>query len=173
MGGDTVDEATGLPVMQFLTPTAAAMGILFSAYPTVATALATAREDGVLARVHGTPLPPWVLIAGRIGAAVVFASASFVVMLAVGTVLYDVDLIGRTALATAVTSVVATTSFTAVGTLATSAATAQAASIASTVAIAFLSGLMGLGDMPAWADRVAAFFPVGPFNDALHEQFNP
>jgi ABC-type multidrug transport system permease subunit len=177
MGNDTVDEATGIPIMQFLTPTAAAMGILFAAYPTVATALAAAREDGVLKRIHGTPMPTWVFLAGRIAAAVVFAFVSFIVMITVGTLLFDVDLIGRTALATAVTSMVAIASFAAVGlavaTLASSAATAQAASIASTVVLAFLSGLMGFGDMPAWADRIAAFFPIRPFNDAFREQFNP
>jgi ABC-type multidrug transport system permease subunit len=177
MGNDTRDPATGLPIMQFLTPTAGAMGILFSAYPMVATALAEAREDGVLKRIHGTPLPGWVFLAGRVGAAMVFAFASFVVMLAVGTSLFDADLIGRTALATAVTSLVAIASLAAVGlavaTVATSAATAQAASIASTVAIAFLSGLMGFGDMPRWADAIAGVFPVKPFNDALREQFNP
>ncbi len=177
MGSDTLDPATGLPIIQFLTPTAGAMGILFSAYPTVATALATAREDGVLKRVHGTPLPTWVFLSGRIGAAVVFAFGSFAVMLTVGALFYDVDLIGRTALATAVTTVVAIASFAAVGlavaALATSAATAQAASIATTVVVAFLSGLMGFGDMPTWADRIASVFPVKPFNDALREQFNP
>jgi ABC-type multidrug transport system permease subunit len=177
MSDDTVDPATGLPIMQFLTPTAAAMGVLFSAYPTVATALATTREDGVLKRVHGTPLPIWVFLAGRIGAAVVFAIGSFAVMLVVGTLLYDVDLVGRTAFATTVTTVVAIASFSAVGlgvaTLARSAATAQAASIASTVVIAFLSGLMGFGDMPAWADRIAAVFPVKWFNDSLRAQFDP
>ena len=98
-------------------------------------------------------------------------------MLTVGALLYDVDLIGRTALATAVTTLVAIASFAAVGlavaALASSAATAQAASIATTVAVAFLSGLMGFGDMPAWADRIAAVFPVKPFNDSLREQFNP
>jgi len=177
MGTDTVDAATGLSIMQFLTPTAAAMGILFSAYPTVATALAASREDGVLKRLHGTPMPTSVFLAGRIAAAVVFALVSFVVMITVGTLLFDVDLLGRTALATAVTTIVAIASFAACGLavamLASSAATAQAASIASTVVIAFLSGLMGFGDMPDWADRIAAFFPVRPFNEALREQFNP
>ena len=177
MGKDTVDEATGLPIMQFLTPTAAAMGILFSAYPTVATATATAREDGVLKRFHGTPLPTWAFLGGRVGAAVAFGFASFAVMITVGTLFYDVELIGRTALAVVVTCLVALGCFAAVGmavaALASSAATAQAASIASTVVLAFLSGLMGFGDMPAWADRIAAVFPVKPFNDALREQFNP
>ena len=42
-----------------------------------------------------------------------------------------------------------------------------------TVAVAFLSGVMAFGDMPVWADRIAAVFPVKPFNDALHQQFNP
>jgi ABC-2 type transport system permease protein len=177
MGGDTLDEATGAPVMQFLTPSAAAMGLLFSAYPTVATALATAREDGVLKRIHGTPLPTWVFLAGRTAAAVVFAFVSFVVMISVGTLFFDVDLLGRTALATAVTSMIAIACFAAVGlavaTLVSSAATAQAATIASTVVLAFLSGLMGFADMPAWADRIAAFFPVRPYNEALRQQFNP
>lgn len=177
MGKDTVDAATGLPIMQFLTPTAAAMGILFSAYPTVATATATAREDGVLKRFHGTPLPTWAFLGGRVGAAVAFGFASFAVMITVGTLFYDVELIGRTALAVVVTCLVALGCFAAVGmavaALAPSAATAQAASIASTVVLAFLSGMMDFGDMPAWADRIAAVFPVKPFNDALREQFNP
>lgn len=177
IGSDTVDQGTGVPIMQFLTPTAAAMGVLFSAFPTVATSLATAREDSVLKRIHGTPLPTWVFVAGRVCAAVVVAFASFAAMVAVGVVFYGVDLQGRTALATIVTVAAATASFAAAGmavaTLSSSAATAQAASIAATVAIAFVSGLMGFGDMPAWADRVASVFPVKPFNDALGDQFNP
>ena len=30
-----------------------------------------------------------------------------------------------------------------------------------------------MGDIPAWADRIAGVFPPKPFNDALQEQFDP
>ncbi len=45
-GNATVDEDSGVRVMQFVTPTAVVMGVLYAAWPTVATALATAREQG-------------------------------------------------------------------------------------------------------------------------------
>jgi len=57
--------------------------------------------------------------------------------------------------------------------LARSAVLAQAVSIGSAVVIAFLSGVMAFGDMPARADRIAAAFPLKPFNDAIHHQFDP
>ena len=46
IGNATVDPATDLPLMQLVTPTAAAMGVLFAAYPTVATATATPASTG-------------------------------------------------------------------------------------------------------------------------------
>jgi ABC-type transport system involved in multi-copper enzyme maturation permease subunit len=61
----------------------------------------------------------------------------------------------------------------AVAGVAHSANVAQAVSIATAVMLSMVSGVMGYGDMPAWADRIAQVFPVKPFKDALGKQFDP
>lgn len=177
-GNDAVDESTGVRVMQFVTPMAAAMGILYAAYPTVAISLAQARETGVLKRVRGTPLPAWIHVAGRIGGAAVFALGSVAVMLLVGVVLYDVQIIGRTFLATVVTVVVAIGAFAALGTafaaLARSASVAQAGSIATAVVLTFVSGLFSFGGTPPqWMETLGDVLPLKPVADSLADQFNP
>lgn len=167
----------GVRMMQFITPTAAVMGVLYATLPTMASSLAAAREGGVLKRVRGTPLPAWVYLAGRTGASVVFALGSLVTMVLVGVVAYDVQVIWRTVPATLVTMVVAIASLSACGlamaTLFRSANVVQAASIAVAVVLGFLSGVLVVGDLPTWADRVASVFPLKAFNEAVQGQFDP
>ena len=177
-GNDAVDEASGVRVMQFITPMAAAMGVLYATYPTVAITLALARESGSLKRVRGTPLPAWMYIAGRIGGATAFAAASVAVMLTVGVIAYDVQIVGRTVLATVVTLVVGTATFAALGmavaALLRSASVAQAASIGSAVALTFVSGLFTFGGTtPQWMTTLGDALPLKPLADMLRDQFNP
>lgn len=176
-GNATVDDGSGVRVMQFVTPSAAAMGVTYAAFPTVAITLSLAREGGVLKRVRGTPLPPWVYLAGRIGGAVVCALGSVVLMLTVGVVAYDVQIVSRTALASVVTIAVAIACFASLGlavaSVSPSATFAQAASIGSAVVVTFLSGMYSEGAQAPWADRIAGVLPLKPFDDALAAQFDP
>lgn len=177
VGTETISADSTVRVMQFVSPAAAVMGALYGTYPTVASSLADARERGVLKRVHGTPLPGWVYLAGRIGAAVLFALGSLTLMLSVGVIAYGVQIQWHTMPATVVTVLAAVTCFAALGVavagLARSALVAQAVSIATAVVLSWISGVMGYGDMPTWADRIAQIFPLKPFNDALAVQFDP
>lgn len=176
-GNETLDETTGLRVMQFATPTAVAMGVLFASYPPVAIGLADARQRGVLKRFRGTPLPPWLYVAGRIGGAVVFATAAVVAAITVGIVGFGVQLIGATLLATVVTVLLAIACFAALGlavaALSPSAAFAQAASVSTAVVLSFVSGLWTIGGELSWMDTVGGIFPVRPLAEALQDQFDP
>ena len=177
-GNETLDDGAGVRVMQFATPTAIAMGVLYSAYPIVAISLAAAREAGVLKRLRGTPLPAWAYLTGRIGGVVVFALASVGAALAVGVVGFDVRILDRTLPATVITLVLGIASFAAIG-LAVAAvsptqAFAQAASVATAVTLTFVSGLFTLGGAtPRWLDVVGDVFPLKPFTEMLQEQFDP
>ena len=177
-GNEAVDESTGVRVMQFATPAAAVMGLLFSAYPPVANSLALAREQKITKRLAGTPLPMWAYLLGRVGAAIVLSAAAVVVMLAVGAIAYGVQIQWRSALATVVTlgtgiGCLAAIGL-AVGSLARSASTAQTFSFASAVVLAFLSGVMTMGlTPPAWMGTFASFFPVRPLLTSIQDQFNP
>ena len=177
-GNAVLDSASGLRVMQFVTPTAAVMGILFATFPPVAYSLALAREQKILKRLGGTPLPAWAYLCGRTGAAVLLGLASVAVMLAVGVLAYDVQIVWRTLPAAAVTVVVGIVSFAmlglAVGALAPSASVAQTVALGSAVAVTFLSGLFMIGSTaPPLLDAIASLFPVEHLATALQEQFDP
>ncbi|HEX5512531.1 MAG TPA: ABC transporter permease [Actinomycetales bacterium] len=178
LGGNAeVDPATGVRLVQFVTPSAAAMGVLYATLPTIATTVAIARQRGLMRRLRGTPLPIWTYLAGRIGASVVFALGAVITMVAFGVVAYDVQIQWRAMPAFLVTVVFAIACFAALGLavagVARSSAVAEGASIAGAVALAFVSGLFSVGGNAAWADRIAAVLPLQPFNDALAEQFDP
>ena len=98
-------------IVQLATPSAAVMGHMFGAYPTLAISLAEAREAGTPKRVQGTPLPAWVYLAGRTGAAVPFALGSLALMLVVGVVAYGVQIQWHTMPSTVVTVLVAVRCF--------------------------------------------------------------
>jgi ABC-type multidrug transport system permease subunit len=56
-------------------------------YVTTITGVVLAREQGILKRLRGTPLPAWTYLAGRAGAAAVTAITSTVIIIATGVVL--------------------------------------------------------------------------------------
>jgi ABC-type multidrug transport system permease subunit len=178
IAGAAVDQNSGAPVMQFVTPAAALMGIMFAAYPPVARSLAEARERHLLKRVEGSPLPVWMYLLGRVGGAVLLAFSSVLVMLAVGMLFWDVQIIWRTLPATLVTLVVATASFAAlglaVGALASSSSLAQTFAVASAMAVSFLSGLFTLGSTPPdWMTTLGQLFPSVHVLNQLWDQFSP
>lgn len=177
-GNETVDSVSGVRVMQFVTPVAISMGTFFGTFPTLATALSEARDGGVLKRIRGTPLPAWAYLAGQIAAAVLFALASLVVTLTLAVLAYDVEIIGRTALATAVTVIVGITAFAALGlavaAVSSTTALAQAIATGSAIVLSFISGLFVIGgELPGWLSSLASVFPLKPYNEALKHQFDP
>lgn len=176
-GNDVLDGTSGIRVMQVVTPSAATMGVLFAAFPTVATAVAVARERGVLRRVRGTPLPAGVYLGAKVVSAALVAVAAYTLMLLVGVLVYDVQVFWRTVPAMAVTVLVATAAFAALGlavaALARSGNTAQAVAIGLAVTMSFLSGLFTVGEMPAWMQHVADVLPVGVLLRALQGQLDP
>lgn len=177
-GNEVIDDATGLRVMQFATPAAIVMSVLFATYPQVAYSLAIAREQKIVKRIRGTPLPMWVFLAGRIGAATVLAVLAIVVMLGVAMVGFNVELIDRTLPALLATLIVATASFTAlglaVGALATSGSSAQTFAMATGVILLFVSGLFMIGgDLPDILVTIGSYFPVRPVLEPVQAQLNP
>ncbi|HSP53775.1 MAG TPA: ABC transporter permease [Cryobacterium sp.] len=177
-GNETVDPVSGVRVMQFATPVAVAMGTFFGTYPTLGTTLSEARDAGILKRLRGTPLPAWTYLAGQIGAAVLYATASLLLTLGVAVLGYDVQLRAEVLPALAVTLLVGIAAFAALGLMvaavSATAALAQALSIGSAIVLAFISGLFFVGgELPGWLTRVASVFPLRPYADALTGQFDP
>jgi ABC-type multidrug transport system permease subunit len=109
---------------------------------------------------------------------VLLALSAVALMLVIGVVAYDVQIIGRTVLATVGTLVVGIAGLAAlglaVGALAPSAASGQTISVAAAVALSFISGMFVVGaQTPAWMETVASIFPIRHLVTALQDQFNP
>jgi ABC-type multidrug transport system permease subunit len=176
-GNEVIDPATGLRLAQYTTPTFAVFGACMACYVSLATALAYARAGGVLKRLRGTPLPPSVLVVGRIVSSIWIAVIAVAVMVAVGVVLYDVQIIGENVPALVLTFLVGTGCFAALGFAVAAAAPTPSAATAfansTLILTAFISGIFGIGELPTWMERLASVFPLKPFVEAFSDGFNP
>lgn len=178
VGNETIDARAGVRVAQFVAPAFASFGLVLSCFSFLAVGLVEARVTGVLKRQNGTPAPRWVVLGGRMGAALVLGMTSVVLVLGVGVVGYDVQLLGRSLVGVLVTLVVAALTFAALGlavaVLASTPQAAQAITSGVVFPLAFISDIFAFGGaIPGWLDTVGWVFPLRHLVNALGDAFNP
>lgn len=179
LNGDArIDALGGLGFSQFFTPAIAVFSIVTACYTNLVITTSMDRDEGILKRVLGTPLPPWIYIAGRVLAASAVGLTSVVVMLLVGVIAFDVQVLWtRLPLALLVLLVGAacwSALALAVAGLATNSQAAPAIANATILPLAFISGIFfPVESGPDWLATVAAAFPLRPFVAAFSEQWNP
>jgi ABC-2 type transport system permease protein len=83
-------EASGLTAAAFFTPAIVAFSIVNACFTTLAMTVVSVREEGILKRVRGTPLPSLVYLAARIAHSVLVGLLLVVVVSAFGAVAYHV-----------------------------------------------------------------------------------
>ena len=89
-GGDaTLDDGT--PLAAYFAATMAAYGAAVASYVSMPEGVADARAMGILKRAHGTPLPRWTMILGRILGALVVSLLTFVGCYTAVILIYGVD----------------------------------------------------------------------------------
>jgi ABC-2 type transport system permease protein len=136
------------------------------------------REAGVLKRRRSTPVPAWVLIAGRALTAIVVALGVMTVLLLIGRFAYGVRLPAGTLPGVVVTAVVGAVAFCCLGyalsTAIHSADAAQPMVQAIMLPLYFISGVFIPNvNLPNWLQHVAEVFPVQHLADGLHHAFDP
>jgi ABC-2 type transport system permease protein len=178
IGNEVIDERGGIRLAQFMAPSFASFGIVMATFSFLAYGLAEARSSGVVKRQTGTPLPAWALLGGRIGAALLLGLIASVLVIGVGVVFYDVQIIWRTMPAVLVTIVLASMSFSALGlgvaVLSPSPQFTLALTNGLVIPIAFVSEVLSFGgEMPPWMSGIGWFFPLRHLVNALGDAFNP
>jgi ABC-2 type transport system permease protein len=166
------------PVRQFYTGSLAAFAAVSATYTNLANTVPILRDEGVLKRWRGTPLPPWAYIAGMIGSAVIVAVIGVVVMLGLGVVAYDLHVSADKMPAAALTFVVGVAAFAAMGlacaAVVPNARSAPAVANATLLPLAFISNVfIPLDDPPRWLEVIGDFFPLKPFVVSFQDTFNP
>jgi len=172
VGPEHVKEST------YYVPGLSAMAVISASFVNLVISITAQRETGVLKRRRATPVPAWVLIAGRALTAMVVSLATMCVLMLVGRFAYHADLPARTIPAVALTAIVGSVTFCvlayALSALIRSADAAQPVVQATVLPLYFISGVFVPNvDLPSWLWHVAEFFPVEHLADALHHAYDP
>lgn len=176
--GNDVIEELGVTSAQFFTPGLAVFAAVSSAYTGLAIGTAMARDNGILKRVRGTPIPPSAYIAGRVTSSIWMAFIAVVVMMAIGVIFYGVQIYPRTLPAAVVTFIVGVACFAALGLLVAAVApngdAAPAITNATLLPVAFISDIFfSVEDPPRWMEVAGDFFPLKHFANAFRACFDP
>jgi ABC-2 type transport system permease protein len=162
----------------FFVAAIAALSVVNGSFTGLAMSLAFLRDEGVLKRVRGMPLPAWAYLAGRIGFHALLTVVLIVIVTVAGAVFYDVDVPTSTLPAFFVTVAVGSAAFSAlafaINGFIPNADAAPAVVNATVLPVLFISDVfIPIDDAPSWLGMVASFFPVLHLSEALQVAFNP
>ena len=175
--GEDVDVRGGIDATTYYVPAIMSLAIISATMQTLAMTLVIAREDGRLKRGRGTPMPPWVFIAGRVGNSIVVALMMLILLAAIGA-LFGADVPWGRLPAILLTLVIGAASFCCLGIALTAAIPSQDAAAAIVNAMLlplyFLSGVFIPEDqLPNGVISFADLFPVRHFFDAFFDAYVP
>lgn len=163
---------------QVFTPGISVFGLLSACYTGLAMSVVMARDALILKRIRGTPLQPWIYMAGRIASMSAIAIGSVVLMILFGVVFYGVRIIGHTLAATVVTVVLSCAAFSALGLAVTRLASTSEGAPAvvnfTLFPILFISDIFfRLDTAPAWLRALGWAFPIKHAARLMQDQFTP
>jgi ABC-2 type transport system permease protein len=167
-----------LKVSTYYVPGIMALAVISATLVSLAINLTREREDGLLKRSRGTPLPSWIFVAGRVGNSIVISLIMVVLVTALGRLVYGVKIPTSTVPAIVVTLAVGAAAFCCLGFALTRLIPSEQAAPAVTNAVVlplyFLSGVfIPQTEIPAGVLTVAGVFPIRNLFLALLTAFDP
>jgi len=157
-------------------PALTAFGVIGACFTNIAASLSIRRDSGVLKRLRGTPLPPWIFISAVVLSSIIVALLLTVVTVAFGIIVYGVHVPQHIG-ALAVTLVVGALVFCALGLAMTvvipNAEAAPAITNAVLLPLVFISGTFFPVDQTSVLAKIASYFPVRHFIVAMYNAFDP
>jgi ABC-2 type transport system permease protein len=178
-GGKTVDvDGVTIKTTTYYVPAIITLSVISATMQSLAMSLVIAREDGRLKRTRGTPLPPWVFIAGRIGNSIVVALMMMILIAAIGRLLFSVPIPWSHLPEILVVLVVGAACFCCLGIALTAAIPSQDAAApivnALLLPLYFLSGIFIPDDeLSSGVISFANHFPVRDFFEAFFKAYVP
>jgi ABC-2 type transport system permease protein len=174
--GSRLQGLGGISYNQYYVPGIVAFGVISACYTNLAIGLCFRRDSGVLKRMRGTPLPPWVFMAGTIGSSLLVSALLTVLTTAVGVAFYGVVFPGRYG-ALALALLIGAFCFCSLGLAITAAipvATASPAIVNGLLfPVLFISGTFYPVPDSSWLGMLATLFPVRHFLRAVFAVFDP
>jgi ABC-2 type transport system permease protein len=166
-----------IPYVTWFIPGILAYGVISTTFVNIGIVTAVLRDDGVLKRMAGTPLPTWAYVAGRIGSTAIITLAITVIDLGVGRVAYGVHVRSSTLPGLIVTLALGSAAFTALGVgIVRYVSNAEAAPAVVNFAIlplTFISGIWFHMNLSPTLTDIAKIFPVRALAHGFQYAFNP
>ena len=160
---------------EYYVPGILAFAVIASCFTNLAIVLARLRDDGILKRKRGTPLPAWALLGGMIGNAIVITIILSIITVGVGIVVYG-NQAPRHLVWLAISLALGAGTFCALGVAGTSiipnADAAPAVTNILVFPLLFLSGTF----FPVSNHVLSVLsdiFPVRPFQQSLYQSMDP
>jgi ABC-2 type transport system permease protein len=168
----------GVKASTFYVPGLSALGVIASSFVNLVISITALREGGILKRRRATPVPAWVLIAGRTLTAVTVSLVVLTVLVTFGRFVYGVKLHTSALPGVAFTAVVGSVTFCVLGyalsTVIANEDAAQPMVQALMLPLYFISGVFVPNlQLPSWLRHVAEVFPVQHLADGLHNAYSP
>jgi ABC-2 type transport system permease protein len=177
-GNDHIEELGGVKTTTYYVPAIITLAVVSATMQSLAISLTVDRENGLLKRARGTPLPSRVFIAGRIGNSIIVSVLMLIVLSALGWALYGVEIPWDRLPAVLVTLAVGAAAFSCLGIALTAAIPSEdAAAPVTNVAVLplyFLSGVfIPESEIPSGVLHVADVFPIRHFFEAFFAAWDP
>ena len=166
----------GGSIIDFYTPAIIAFAIVNASFTTLAMTVAIARDEGLLKRVHGTPMPTVTYLSARVGHSILMGLLLSAIVALFGAMFYGVDLRADALPALVLTLALGAASFAALGLAAAglipSSQSAPAIVNAIVLPLLFISNIFIRVEEGILA-TIAGLFPVRHFADALQAVYHP
>ena len=166
-------------VSTFYVPAIAALSVINACYTGLSMSMSISRDQGLLKRLRGTPLPAVSFLIGRVVFMTLVALALVAIVTLFGTLFYGVDIPTNTLPAFIISLALGAATFSILGLAITAfipnADAAPAVVNASILPLLFISDVfIPIGaDSPRWLTLIGDLFPVKHLSVALQTAFNP
>jgi ABC-2 type transport system permease protein len=177
-GNERLKEYDNVRSSTLQVPAFIALAVISAAFVSLAMGFTRMRESGVLKRVRATPVPPWIVFAGRIGTSIVTAVLTTALLMLIGSIAFGVSVPTNTLPGLLSALAVGTFAFCTLGIAFTRLISGEDAAPAMTNAVVlplyFISGVfVPFRQLPDVLRTIAEVLPAQPFVDALRIAFDP
>jgi ABC-2 type transport system permease protein len=176
--GQHISSRGGIPYDDFFVPGILAYGIIATTFVNLAISTAILRDEGVLKRMQGTPLPRWAYVAARIGSTFLIMLAMTAVVLGLGAGVWGLQLRAAAVPGLVLTLLLGTAAFTTIGIgLTRFIPNAESGPVIVNLAVlplTFISNIWYPTDtLPKALKEIASAFPIKALANGLQFAFDP
>ena len=176
--GGHISSLGGIPYDDFLVPGILAYGVIMTTFTNLSIQTTILRDEGILKRMQGTPLPRWAYTAARIGSTCLITATIAVVTIGSGIIIWGVQLRVGALPGLIVTLALGTAAFTTIGIgLAQFIPRAETGPVIVNLIvlpISFISNIWySTAGMPAALRTIAGLFPINALARGCEYAFDP